>query len=56
MKTEIDQEYELIKYALTYLISNLDQDVAEDMSEYVGTDDADEIETMLQKILDNYWK
>ena len=54
MKTETDQEYELIKYALTYLISNLDQDVAEDMSDYIGTDDPDEIEAMLQEIIDNY--
>ena len=51
---EIEQEYEIIKYALTYLISNLDDEVAEDMSEYVGTNDPTEIETILQKLIDEY--
>ena len=51
---EITKEYEIIKYALTYLLSNLDDEVVEDMSEYVGTDDPDEIESILQKIIDTY--
>jgi hypothetical protein len=51
---EIEQEYEIIKYALTYLISNLGDEVAEDMSEYVGTNDPTEIETILQKLIDEY--
>jgi len=45
---------EIIKYALTYLLSNLDDDVVEDMSDFVGTDDADEIESILQKAIDDY--
>jgi hypothetical protein len=36
------------------LISNLDDEVAEDMSEYVGTNDPTEIETILQKLIDEY--
>jgi len=51
---ELTKEYEIIKYALTYLLSNLDNEVVEDMSEYVGTDDPDEIESILQKIIDTY--
>jgi hypothetical protein len=51
---ELTKEYEIIKYALTYLLSNLEQEVVEDMSEYVGTNDADEIESTLQRIIDEY--
>ncbi len=54
MKTETDQEYELIKYALTFLLSNLNDDNVEDMSEFVGTDDYEEIEATLQKLIDEY--
>lgn len=49
---EIDQEAEIIKYALTYLLSNLDDDIVEDMSEYVGTDDFDEVQAILYGIID----
>lgn len=51
---EIEQEYEIIKYALTFLLSNLESDVIEDMSDFVGTDDPDEIESILQKLIDEY--
>ena len=54
MKTEIEQEHELIKYALTFLLSNLENDVIDDMSDYIGTSDPDEIEAMLQNIIDNF--
>lgn len=54
IQKDIEQEHEIIKYALTYLLSNLDNEVAEDMSDYIGTGDADQIEEMLQKIIDNY--
>jgi hypothetical protein len=54
IEKDIEQEYEIIKYALTYLLSNIDNEVAEDMSDYVGTDDPDEIESILQKIIDEY--
>ena len=54
IEKDIDQEYEIIKYALTYLLSNLEQDVIEDMSDYVDIDDPDKIESILQKIIDNY--
>lgn len=52
--SEIEQEYEIVKYALTYLLSNLDDDIIEDMSEYVGTDDFDEVEAILQGIIEAY--
>ena len=51
---ELTKEYEIIKYALTYLLSNLEQEVVEDMSEYVGTNDADEIEQILTRIIEEY--
>jgi len=51
---ELTKEYEIIKYALTYLLSNLDDDVVEDMSDFVGTNNADEIESILQKAIDAY--
>jgi hypothetical protein len=51
---ELTKEYEIIKYALTYLLSNLDDDVVEDMSDFVGTNNADEIEAILQKAIDEY--
>jgi hypothetical protein len=51
---EIEQENEIIKYALTFLLSNLESDVIEDMSNFVGTDDPDEIESILQKLIDEY--
>jgi hypothetical protein len=51
---ELTKEYEIIKYALTYLLSNLDDDVVEDMSDFVGTNNADEIESILQKAIDEY--
>lgn len=50
--SDIEQEYEIVKYALTFLLSNLDDDIIEDMSEYVGTDDFDEVEAMIQDIID----
>ena len=52
---EIEQENEIIKYALTFLLSNLESDVIEDMSDFVGTDDPDKIESILQKLIDEYF-
>jgi hypothetical protein len=54
METEINQEYEIIKYALTFLLSNLNQDNVDDMSDYIGTNDIDEVEKMLNDIIENY--
>lgn len=51
---DIEQEYEIVKYAITYLLSNLDDDIIEDMSEYTGTDDFDEVEAILQGIIEAY--
>jgi len=43
---------ELIKYAIQYVISNLDDDyLFDDISEIVKTDDIGEIEDVLQKLL-----
>jgi len=48
------QEQEIIKYALTFLLSNLEDDVVEDISDYIGTMDVEEIETIIQNILESY--
>ena len=44
---------ELIKYAIQYVISNLDHDdyMVEDISEMIGTDDLGEIEDILESLL-----
>lgn len=52
MKTEMEQEHEIIKYALTFLLSNLDDDIVEDMADFLGTSDYEEIEGTLQKLID----
>jgi len=50
----IEQEHEIIKYALTFLLSNLEYEVIEDMSEYIGTSDPDEVEKLITDIIENY--
>jgi hypothetical protein len=54
MEKEIEQEHEIIKYALTFLLSNLEYEVIEDMSDYIGTNDPDEIEKMITDIIQNF--
>ena len=54
IEKEIEQEYQVMKYALTYLISNLNNDIVEDMSEYIGINDFNEIQDLLQFTLNNY--
>lgn len=51
---DIQQEHEIIKYALTFLLSNLEDEVIEDMSEYIGTSDPDEVEKLITDIVENY--
>jgi hypothetical protein len=53
-ENEIEQEYEIIKYALTFLLSNLDDDTIKDMSDYIGDTDKEEVESLLNTIIDNY--
>jgi len=50
----IEQEHDIIKYALTFLLSNLEDEVIEDMSEYIGTSDPDEVEKLITDIIENY--
>ncbi len=54
MEKDIQQEYEIIKYALTFLLSNLEDEVIEDISEYIGTNDPDEVEKLITDIIENY--
>lgn len=53
-ENEIEQEYEIIKYALTFLLSNLDDDTIKDMSDCIGDTDKEEVESLLNTIIDNY--
>ena len=54
IKNEIEQEYEIIKYALTFLLSNLNEDIIKDMSDYIEDTDKEEVESLLQTTIDNY--
>jgi hypothetical protein len=51
---DLQQEQEIIKYALTFLLSNLENEVIEDMSEYIGTSDPDDVEKLITDIIENY--
>jgi hypothetical protein len=51
---DLQQEYDIIKYALTFLLSNLEDEVIEDISEYIGTSDPDEVEKLITDIIENY--
>ena len=51
---EITKEYEIIKYALTFLLSNLNDDVIEDISDYVGETTYEEVEKTLTDIVESY--
>ena len=54
MQTEIEQEYEIIKYALTYLLSNLDEYVIEDLTDYIENATFESVEGKLTEIINNY--
>jgi hypothetical protein len=49
-----ETEYQLIKYALTFLLSNLDEDVIEDLTDYVENATFDSVEEALNEIINNY--
>jgi hypothetical protein len=51
---ELTKEYEIIKYALTYLLSNIDDDVIEDLSDYIGKTNYEEVEKILTDIIESY--
>lgn len=54
IEKEVEQEHEIIKYALTFLLSNLDDDVIEDLSDYIGKTNYEEIEKILTDIIESY--
>ena len=54
IEKDIEQEYEIIKYALTFLLSNLNDDVIEDMSDYIGETTYEEFEKTLTDIVEKY--
>jgi len=54
IEKDVEQEHEIIKYALTFLLSNLNDDVIEDMSDYIGETTYEEFEKTLTDIVENY--
>ena len=54
IEKDVKQEHEIIKYALTFLLSNLNDDVIDDMSDYTGETTYDEFEKTLTDIVESY--
>lgn len=51
---EAKVEYNIIKYALSFLIANLDEDILEDMSDFLYVYSVEELESYIQETIDNY--
>jgi hypothetical protein len=51
---KMEQEDSIIKYALNFLISNLEDDVLEDLGEIMETNDPNEVEYILNELIENY--
>jgi hypothetical protein len=45
-------ETEILKYALTFLLSNMDENVMEDIADYIGESSQEEVESTLQEMID----
>jgi len=50
---KMEQE-KIIKYALGFLLSNLEDDTLEDLGEIMETNDPNEIEYILGDLIENY--
>ena len=50
---KMEQE-KIIRYALNFLLSNLEDDVLEDLGEIMETNDPNEIEYILNDLIENY--
>jgi predicted component of type VI protein secretion system len=51
---EAKVEYNIIKYALSFLIANIDEDILEDMSDFLHVYSVEELESYIQETIDNY--
>jgi len=51
---EAKVEYNIIKYALSFLMANLDEDILEDMSDFLYVYSVEELESYIQETIDNY--
>jgi hypothetical protein len=51
---EAKVEYNIIKYALSFLKANLDDDILEDMSDFLYVYSVEELEAYIQETIDNY--
>ena len=51
---EAKVEYNIIKYALSFLKANLDDDILEDMSDFLYVYSVEELESYIQETIDNY--
>jgi len=50
----MEQEEEIIKYALEFLQSNLEDNVLDDLCKIVETNDPNEVEYILNELIENY--
>ncbi len=50
---KMEQE-KIIKYALGFLLSNLEDDALEDLGKIMETNDPNEIEYILDELIENY--
>jgi hypothetical protein len=51
---KMEQEEEIIKYALEFLQSNLEDNVLDDLCKIVETNDPNEVEYILNELIENY--
>jgi len=54
IESKIDREYKIIRYALLFLNTNMNDNVAKDISKLIGTIDAAKIEHEINEIIKHY--
>jgi hypothetical protein len=50
-----EKQYHIIKFAISYLLTNLDEELAKSICESVGTNDEDEIFQNLIELENHYY-
>lgn len=54
IEKKIDREYRIIRYALLFLNTNMNENTAKDISKLIGTIDAKQIEHEINEIIKHY--
>jgi len=54
IEAKIDREYKIIRYALLFLNTNMEDSVAKDISKLIGTIDATNLEQEIDEIIKHY--